>query len=112
MKYGKFVPSRISKSIIFLIGIYLNVDVVLVLYNLLFDRFFSRCETGLPFIKELLEHSSSRPTAVYAHLSRKSITNIIMPIERAFFLNEENEIITAHNERSTTTKLTNVASQT
>ena len=52
--------------------------------------------TDLRFIQELLGHSSSKTTEIYTHVSKKSITNIVSPLD-FLFSNYEGEL--AGNEQ-------------
>jgi len=42
--------------------------------------------TDLRFIQELLGHSSSKTTEIYTHVSKKSMTNIVNPLDKAVML--------------------------
>lgn len=44
--------------------------------------------TDLRYIQELLGHSSSKTTEIYTHVSRKSIANIVNPLDRAMMTKE------------------------
>lgn len=40
--------------------------------------------TDTRYIQELLGHSSLETTAIYAHVSKKNLQNIISPLDRIF----------------------------
>ena len=44
--------------------------------------------TDLRYIQELLGHSSSKTTKIYTHVSKKSIANIVNPLDKAMMLKE------------------------
>ena len=44
--------------------------------------------TDLRYIQELLGHSSSKTTEIYTHVSKKSIANIVNPLDKAMMLKE------------------------
>jgi len=44
--------------------------------------------TDLRFIQELLGHSSSKTTEIYTHVSKRSIANIVNPLDKAMMMKE------------------------
>ena len=42
----------------------------------------------LRFIQELIGDRSSKTTEIYTHVSKKSITNIVSPLDKAIMLKE------------------------
>jgi len=44
--------------------------------------------TDLRFIQELLGHSSSKTTEIYTHVSKRSIVNIVNPLDKAMMMKE------------------------